>query len=149
MSNGLSDFNPSVGVASILSGDERSSYGDLDLQFLLHPTYKDIRPLKEIDAIKSSVRNLILTNCGDRPFQPQIGGNVIRYLFEPANRFVIKDIQDEIKGVIERHEPRVNAVAVSVNDIVDDNRLAVTIQFNIGAAFDQSAEINFYLERLR
>lgn len=144
-----SDYNPTIGVASTLSGDERSSYGDLDLQFLLHPVYNDIRPVKEIDAIKNSVKNLVLTNFGDRPFQPQIGGNVSKYLFEPANRFILQEIQDEITAVIERHEPRVNAVAVRVSDIVEDNRLAVTIQFNIGAAYDRSAEINFYLERLR
>ena len=144
-----SDYNPTIGTASILSGDKKSAYGDLDLQFLLHPVYKDIRPLKEIDAIKNSVKNLVLTNFGDRPFQPKIGGNVTKYLFEPANRFVIQEIQDEIKAVIERHEPRVNAVAVKVSDIVEENRLAVSIMFNIGAAYDQSAEINFYLERLR
>ena len=149
MSNGLSDFNPTTGVASTLAGDSRSAYGDLDLQFLLHPVYRDVRPLKEIDAIKSSVRNLVLTNFGERPFQPSIGGNVTRYLFEPANRFVIQEIQDEITAVIQRHEPRVNAVSTRVFDDVDENRLAVSIQFNIGAAFDQSAEINFYLERLR
>ena len=55
-------------------------YRDLPLSFIKHPGTGDVRPLNDINAVKQSVKNLILTNYGERPFAPRIGGNVTKYL---------------------------------------------------------------------
>ena len=144
MSKALSDLNSS---SNVVVPDEKIS-SDLDLGFTIHPNLNDIRPLKDLEAIKQSVKNLVLTNQGDRPFQPSIGGNVTRLLFEPADPFIISELQEEIKAVIEREEPRVNHVAVRVDNRDDINSLHVAIQFNV-VGKTLPASMDFYLERLR
>jgi len=144
MSSALSDYNKTK--SSRLS--RRNSYSDLDLNFRLHPNTSDIKPLTDLDAVKNSVTNLLLTNFGDRPFQPQVGTNITALLFEPADEFTAQSLKIEIKSSIERFEPRVNGVKVQVLNDEDRNRYAVTVGFNV--LFSNNAEeINFYLERLR
>ena len=144
MSSALSDYNKTK--SSRLS--RRNSYSDLDLNFRLHPNTSDIKPLTDLDAVKNSVTNLLLTNFGDRPFQPQVGSNITALLFEPADEFTAQSLKIEIKSSIERFEPRVNGVKVQVLNDEDRNRYAVTVGFNV--LFSNNAEeINFYLERLR
>ena len=144
MSSALSDYNKTK--SSRLS--RRNSYSDLDLNFRLHPNTSDIKPLTDLDAVKNSVTNLLLTNFGDRPFQPQVGTNITALLFEPADEFTAQSLKIEIKSSIERFEPRANGVKVQVLNDEDRNRYAVTVGFNV--LFSNNAEeINFYLERLR
>ena len=144
MSSALSDYNKTK--SSRLS--RRNSYSDLDLNFRLHPNTSDIKPLTDLDAVKNSVTNLLLTNFGDRPFQPQVGTNITALLFEPADEFTAQSLKIEIKSCLERFEPRANGVKVQVLNDEDRNRYAVTVGFNV--LFSNNAEeINFYLERLR
>ena len=148
MSNSLSDFNSSTSTTNRTTDTLERRSADLDLRFILHPAFNDIRPITDLEAVKQSVKNLILTNYGERPFQPDIGGNITRLLFEPANPFVIAEMEEEIKSTLNRHESRINDVAVRVNSKPDMNALHVAIQFNvIGKQETQSMEL--YLERLR
>jgi len=94
MSSALSDYNKTK--SSRLS--RRNSYSDLDLNFRLHPNTSDIKPLTDLDAVKNSVTNLLLTNFGDRPFQPQVGSNITALLFEPADEFTAQSLKIEIKS---------------------------------------------------
>ena len=148
MSTILSDFNPTNRPVKKIAGDQSRIYADLDLSFNLHPVYQDVRPITDLEAVRKSIKNLVLTNFGERPFHPEIGGNISRLLFEPANRFILKEVQDEIKLVISRFEPRVNAVQVSVLQSVDLHGLDVSVKFNV-VGTDQVGEMEFYLERLR
>ena len=148
MSNALSDFNSSTSTTNRTTDTLERRSADLDLRFILHPAFNDIRPITDLEAVKQSVKNLILTNYGERPFQPDIGGNITRLLFEPANPFIVAEMEEEIKSTIKRHESRVNAVAVRTSYAPDVNALHVAIQFNvIGKQETQSMEL--YLERLR
>jgi len=131
--------------SNISKGD---TYSDLDLFFKKHPILNDITPLRDLDAVKQAVVNLVLTNFFERPFHPEIGGNVTSKLFEPADRFTASEIRDEIKEVLKNHEPRVNGVNVSVFDRSDANAYTVNIEFNI-IFLQTETEVTFNLQRLR
>jgi len=125
-----------------------SVYSDLDLLFSIHPNLDDITPLKDVEAVKQSVKNLVLTNFFERPFHPEIGGNVTAKLFEPADKFTAIEIRDEIKEVLKNFEPRVNGVNVEVFDNLDANAFLVNIAFNV-IYLQEETEVSFNLQRLR
>jgi phage baseplate assembly protein W len=138
-----SDYNESR--SSIIS--RNSVYSDLNLGFVIHPTYKDILPITDIDAVKTSVKNLVLTNQYARPFQPDVYSDVHRLLFENANDFTAYEIKDKIETVIKKYEPRVTNVDVTVNDDIDNNSYAITVRFT--TINNQQAELTFFLTRTR
>jgi phage baseplate assembly protein W len=144
MSNTLSDYNKERS-SNVL---KRDLYSDLPLGLQVHPNLKDVIALKDIDAVKQSVRNLILTNQGERPFQPAIGSNITALLFEPADTFTAVAIQKEVLAVLKKYEPRVTNIDVQVFDNSDRNAYQITIAFKIIFS-DTPQEINFYLQRLR
>lgn len=142
MGNSFSDSN----TTSLVS--RRRSYADLPLSFVIHPNTKDLTALKDIDAVKQSVKNLVLTNFTERPFQPRVGSNITRLLFENSDPFTQLAIKDEILRVLREYEPRVNGVTVEVIDESDRNSYQINIQFNVIFS-DRREETNFYLERTR
>ena len=145
MSSALSDYNlrkPSVLSATV-------PYTDLDLRDpFVNLIRKDLIAVTDIDAVKSSIRNLVLTNYYEVPFKPFRGSNIRALLFENADSFTAMAIQKEIKRVIEEYEPRVNRVVVDVVDRSDVNTYYVTINFNV-ISINTTGFVNFYLERLR
>tara|TARA_R110000772_G_scaffold202490_5_gene312813 strand:+ start:1786 stop:2232 length:447 start_codon:yes stop_codon:yes gene_type:complete len=132
--------------ASIVSTSSR--YSDLNLSFIINGNTKDINPLRDIDAVKQSVKNLVLTNFFERPFHPEIGGNVTSKLFEPADRFTAIAIRDEIREVLKIYEPRVTGVNVQVFDNSDENSYMVNIGFTV-INLQKETEVSFNLQRLR
>ena len=77
-------------------------WSDLDLDFQAHPVTKDIVVKTDVEAVKRSVRDLILTNRYERPFQPQIDGGVTRHLFELSSPMTKSNIQGAIKNAISK-----------------------------------------------
>jgi phage baseplate assembly protein W len=128
-------------------------YSDLDLDFIPHPATKDVVKKTGIDAIKRSVRNLVLTNFYDRPFRSWIGSNAQKMLFENINPFTATFLKDAIIEVITNFEPRVsllenNERGVKVNVSADNNGYDVVIDFVI-VNRGEPATINLFLERIR
>ena len=144
MSNASSDYNN--GGSSNIS--LTSLYADLDIGLPLHPVRKDIRPTLDIQAVRNSVRNLVLTNFGDRPFQPKLGSNITALLFEPADQFTGIQMKKEIERLLKDHEPRVNSVKIQILDDSDANAYRITIGFNV-IAYNTNTNISFALQRLR
>jgi len=145
------DYNKdSVGRFDQASTVSKTSaiYSDLNLALPIHPVLNDITPLKDVEAVKQSVKNLVLTNFFERPFHPEIGGNVAAKLFEPADRFTALEIRDEIKEVLKDYEPRVNAVKVSVYDQLESNSYIVNLGFNV-IYLQLETEVTLNLQRLR
>jgi phage baseplate assembly protein W len=87
--------------------DNARSFKDLDLNFTIHPVKKDINTHKNEYAITNAVKNLILTNHYERPFQPEIGSNIRRLLFENVDSITGAQIEREITETIDNFEPRV------------------------------------------
>jgi len=118
------------------------------LDFRVNVNSKDINPLTDVYAVKQSVKNLVLTNFFEKPFHPEIGGNVTSKLFEPADIFTAIDIKNEIKKVIRKYEPRIKDVNVQVSDNSETNEYVVDIAFSI-IYLQLKTEVSFNLQRLR
>ena len=132
--------------ASIIARD--SNYSDLNLLFTPNPITGDINAVKDIEAVKKSVINLILTNFYERPFQPEIGWGVRGLLFEPADPITISDLEDAAQQVLDNFEPRVRVISISATDDPDNNSYIMSIYFQI-LSTEQVAEVTTVLERLR
>ena len=141
--------NPSdLSSAKASTIGKKSVHTDLDLLFKPNPMTGDINPIKDIEAIKNSVKNLIMTNFQERPFQPEIGSGVRGLLFELADPITMHDIEMAIGRTIENFEPRVVLQDVTINDDLDNNAYNVSITFQI-LATEQIGTATIILERLR
>jgi phage baseplate assembly protein W len=123
-------------------------WSDLDLDFIAHPVTKDIISKTDVEAVKRSVRNLILTNRYERPFQPDIDGGVTRHLFELSTPHTKHDIKNAIETCIANFEPRASVISVIVGGDLDKNGFDVTINFRVVNTPDP-VTIELFLERLR
>lgn len=106
-------------------------YTDLNLMFSPHPYSKDILTRKNIDAVKSSIQNLILTKNYERPFHPEIGSQVSSLMFENVTPSTIAAIEKTIKNTVEKFEPRANILDVQIVDNSDTNALDIEVTFTI------------------
>lgn len=123
-------------------------YTDFDFNFIANPNNGDVSKKIDTEAVKQSVRNLILTNRGERPFQPFLGSNVRGLLFELGDPFTALELQKEITNTIENFEPRVELIDVRVTDELDNNRFKIQIYFAI-VSTGQQENVDFYLERIK
>jgi phage baseplate assembly protein W len=123
-------------------------YSDLDLNFVIHPVKKDINILTSEMAVINSIKNLILTNHYERPFQPQIGSNVRRMLFENMDNITAITIENEIKQTIANFEPRASVSKIYVIADYENNGFKVVLNFFV-INRTTPITINFFLERIR
>jgi len=126
----------------------KKPWADLDLSLYKHPIKKDIRVFKDDEAIKNAVKNLVLTNFHERPFQPDKGANLIGLLFEPANQFTALEIEESIKDVLDLYEPRITVKGIKVNDDYNQNAWDITINYII-KSFGVPQKVGIVLKRLR
>ena len=123
-------------------------YRDLDL-FFGRKTNDDLNKVTDIEAVKRSVRNLILTNTFEKPFHPEIGGNVRGLLFENMTPMVSAVISRKIEYSIINHEPRARLVGVKTQPDFDTNGYNVSVYFYVANAPTELVELDTFLERLR
>ena len=124
------------------------TYSDLDLRFTPHPITKDLVPKYDAEAIKNSIRNLIVTMRGERPFAPELGSNLNQVLFEPITPFIQGIIQREVINALSSYEPRATISSVAVNYYPTANVVDVQVEFMInGSAVTHKT--NVVLERTR
>ena len=123
-------------------------WADLDLDFAKHPVTKDVVLKRDVEAVKRSIRNLILTNQYERPFQPNIDGGVTRLLFELSTPHTKHNIESAIRNCISNYEPRAEITKIIIDPQVDRNGYAVSVEFRV---VNQTipATVILFLERLR
>ena len=136
----------STGKISVVA--RKKGWADLNLRLTLHRIRKDIIPLRDDEAIKNSVKNLILTNFFERPFQPLVGANLRGLLFEPADAITKYELSDGIKQVLLDYEPRIRVSRVGIEDQSDRNAYRITVYFQI-IEMDLNTEVEIVLQRLR
>jgi len=131
-----------------MAGINNVVYKDFDILFDRHPVTRKLNTLTNNAAIARSVKNLILTNKGERPYQPFIGGDVRSKLFELNDGTVEQEIKEAIEDAIKEYEPRAELIDVFADQNIDGNSINVTIKFR---AVNQTTpvEIQFLLERVR
>lgn len=123
-------------------------YRDLDLNFTIHPIKKDINKHTAEMAVINSVKNLVLTQHYEIPFQPEIGSNIRKLLFEPLDSVTASLLDREIRQVIKNFEPRASVDVVKVIPDYDKNGFTVILQFYI-INRTEPISIQFLLERVR
>ena len=130
---------------------QRRSKGFLDLSasFQENPLTNDLIALKNENAIARSVRNLVLTIQGERPFQPVLGTGVSQLLFENMDKLTAAAIRSEIRSTIENFEPRVEINEILVEPDFEGNAFNVTLQYFIIGIDVPEQELTFALEPSR
>ena len=124
-------------------------YSDLDLFFNKKTTSKDISKVTNIQAVKRSVRNLILTNHYEKPFHPEIGSGIRGMLFEPITPLTSYVLTRKVENVIENFEPRARLIGVKASPDLDRNAYEITIKFYVANAPTELVDLTVFLERLR
>ena len=123
-------------------------YRDLDL-FFSKKSNKDVNKVTDIESVKRSVRNLILLNSYEKPFHPEIAGDVRGLLFENMTPLTSAVIARKIQDVIENFEPRARLTGVQSIPDFDRNAYEVTVYFYVVNAPTELVEVTQLLERLR
>jgi len=122
------------------------AFKDFSIGFRPNPNTEDFSVVKNENAIKQSVRNLVLTGFYERPFQPRKGSRLREMLFEPFDVFLAEDIREEISNVVKRFEPRVVLNSVRVKEGEETNTIEVELDYTIvGETLIQT--VDFLLER--
>ena len=124
-------------------------FKDLSASFQTNPLSNDLIALKNESAIARSVRNLILTGQGERPFQPVLGTGVSRLLFENMDKLTASAIRSELRTTIENYEPRVEINEIIVEPNPEGNAMDVTLQYFIIGIDVPEQELTFALEPTR
>jgi len=124
-------------------------FKDISLSFLRNPVTNDITSLRNEDAIKKSVFNLIRTQVGERFFNSLLGSNVEGSLFELATDNLLDPLEIEIKNVINNFEPRVILRKIEVDPLPDRNTLNISISYDIVGLGAPTQTINFVLQPTR
>lgn len=121
------------------------AFKDISMSLLLNPLTRDVVDIKNETAIARSVRNLILTNRGERLFGNEIGSKVSKSLFENIDTTSASIIKTEIINTIENYEPRVILTDVIIDPIFDDNAFNVSIFYNIVGIDALPQQLSFVL----
>lgn len=124
------------------------TFTDLDFGFYAHPRTGDVTSKTDEEAIKQSIRNLILTKNYERPFRSYLGSQVNALLFEPASPLLAGMMERVITDVVNNYEPRAVLLNVSVTLSPDNNSLYVSIVFSIRNT-ESPITVNLILERSR
>ena len=124
-------------------------FKDLSASFQTNPLSNDLIALKNESAIARSVRNLVLTIQGERPFQPVLGTGVSRLLFENMDKLTASAIRSELRTTIENYEPRVEINEILVEPDFERNAFDVTLQYFIIGMDVPEQELTFALEPTR
>lgn len=126
----------------------RAIYSDFYIDLDKHPISKDVARQINEQAVKSAIKNLILTDRGERLMQPNLGGNVRALLFSNMTPQTILNARQMIEDTIKQNEPRANLIDVIVTPTVDNNAIAITIIFHV-INIQEPISLEFVLTRVR
>ena len=120
----------------------KHAYSDLDLLFRKHPQTGDVVVRIDAEAIKRSVKNIILTNHYERPFKPGFGGSIRELLFDLTTDRKLRKVQERIRKMLTTFEPRIENVTVSINDVGESNEVRLGVNYSItNGVSNQSMEM--------
>ena len=107
------------------------AFKDINLSFKRHPVTNDVLTIRDEDAIKRSVRNIIFTILGEKPFEPEFGSVINDSLFELNTSLNEMKVSDEIKQSLLIFEPRIDNIRIRVSIYPDSNELNCAVQYDI------------------
>ena len=124
-------------------------FKDISASFQINPLNRDLIQLKNANAIARSIRNLIMTVPGERPFNPVLGSQVTSLLFENLDKLTASSIKSEIINTLTNFEPRIRLNEVIVKAQPDNNQFDVQIQYYIIGIDLPLQQLSFALEPTR
>ena len=124
-------------------------YVDLDLFFSKKTSNRDISDVTDVQAVKRSIRNLVLLNSFEKPFHPEIASGVRDMLFELMTPVTAALLARQVQDVIENFEPRARLTGVRAIPDYDKNSYSVTIEFYVVNTPTELVDLTIFLERLR
>ena len=124
-------------------------YVDLDLFFGKKTSNRDISDVTDVQAVKRSIRNLVLLNSFEKPFHPEISSGVRDMLFELMTPVTAALLARQVQDVIENFEPRARLTGVRAIPDYDRNSYSVTVEFYVVNTPTELVDLTIFLERLR
>ena len=121
------------------------AFKDINLSFKRHPVTNDVVTIRNEDAIKRSVRNIIFTILGEKPFEPNFGSVINESLFDLNTNLSEIRVSDEIRSSLLIYEPRINNVDVDVTIAPDTNEMNCTVQYDITGIPAPTQEVDVLL----
>ena len=132
---------------STLISSRTVDYLDIDLTFAKKPA-GDIYKKRDAAAVKQSIKNLLLTDYYEKPFQPFFGANLRAMLFELADEDTEEEVEENIRSAINKYEPRAEILTITVNVLPDQNDMRVSVYFKI-ISTQETVTFTTNLSRLR
>ena len=123
-------------------------FSDLDIGFVAHPITQQLTRKKNREAVRQSVKALVLTDFYERPFKSDIGCGIRRYLFELFTPATKQSMQNAVREVISNFEPRAELIDVLVEDRPDLHAVTISVAFYIVNDPDPVV-LDVILERIR
>ncbi len=121
------------------------AFKDINLSFKRHPVTNDVLTIRDEDAIKRSVKNIIFTILGEKPFQPNFGSVINESLFDLSTNLNEVRVTDEITTALVNYEPRISNIDVTVSVYPDSNELNATVQYDIIGVPSPTQEVDVLL----
>ena len=128
---------------------QQSTFKDLSVVFKKHPVTDDLVTVKDKVAIAQSISNLLQTNSGDRPFQPDLGSGIRELLFEQADWGTAAAISGRVRECLVKYEPRISVKKVTADPVATENGFDVEIVYEILGRDDGRIVADVFLERTR
>lgn len=128
-------------------GNISREFKDISFEFSKNLITNDVVILKNEEAIKQAVKNLVLTRLGERLFNPFIGTNTTSYLFELSTTFAENELISEIQKVLKTFEKRINLKTITVDYVEDSNEYNVIIDYFIVGLPQNPQTVTFLLVR--
>lgn len=110
---------------------KKTIYSDFHKDFFLNPITGDLARHTNEESVKESIKNLLLTDKGERVFQPELGSNIRSMLFDNIDSASVRNLQEIIKETLNNYEPRAEILGIDVDSSFDSNEIEVTIVFSI------------------
>jgi len=128
---------------------EVSTFKDLSITFKKHPVTNDLVTVKDKSAVAQSIKGLLLTRRGERPFQPDLGSGLQDLLFEPMDYGSAALIKKEIRETLNRFEPRISITKLMCYPDLMNNGYDVELEYKIIGREDRAVALDIFLERTR
>ena len=125
------------------------TYTDIDFAFRANPITGDVSLKKEVQAVKQSVLNILLTNRGERPFDPEFGSDIRKQLFENFDPITERLLSDQIRSALRNYEPRVRVLNINIDGKPNRNSIDISLEIEIQSPEQTVTSVDFSIERLR
>lgn len=110
---------------------KQTLYADFHMDFFQNPVSLDLARNTNEEAVKQSIRNLLLTDKGERPYQPELGSNIRKLLFDNMTAETVILAKELVSETIKNYEPRANLVGVDIIAGYDANSIKIVVVFNV------------------